>query len=63
MSKMLTIPTIKDDQLTVLKDRKYAIHFEMKSAGTSAIVNPNKSLICVVNIVSAIPLVKPMTMG
>lgn len=28
-----------------------------------AMVKPNKSLICVVNMVTAIPLVKPTTMG
>ena len=35
----------------------------IKSLGTDFIVSPSKSLICVVKMVTAIPLVKPTTMG
>ena len=42
----------------------YTPHLEMKSAGTPpSMVSPKMSFICVVKMVSAIPLVKPTTMG
>ena len=35
----------------------------MKSVGTTSMVSPSRSLICVVKMVTAMPLVKPTTMG
>ena len=63
MIRILMIPITNAQGLTVSNAPKYAIHLEMKSAGTLSIVNPNKSFICVVKIVIAIPLVKPTTIG
>ena len=35
----------------------------MKSLGTLSMLSPKRSFICVVKIVTAIPLVNPTTMG
>ena len=61
---MVAMPTSSVATLIVPKLRKYTIHFEMKSPGTPpSIFSPNRSTICVENIVSAMPLVNPTTMG
>ncbi len=60
---MLPMPTARASQLTVPKLWKYAAHFDRKSAGTLSMVSPKRSLIWVVKMVRAIPLVKPTTMG
>ena len=59
----LTIPTTVDHTSKLPKWRMYTIHFSIKSAGTLSMVSPKRSLICVVKMVTAIPLVKPTTMG
>ena len=57
------IPTPALHRSMVPNEPIYATHFSIKSLGTVSIVSPNRSLICVVKMVSAIPLVNPTTMG
>ena len=63
MIKILNTPTSVDHQSMVWKLAIYTPHLDMKSPGTLSIVSPNRSFICVVKIVSAIPLVNPTMIG
>ncbi len=58
-----TRPVASVGRATLSKFLKYMIHFGMNCPGTSRRPSPKKSLIWVENIVSAIPAVKPTTIG
>ena len=63
MTITLAIPIMAVHRSVVFMFCIYTIHFSTKSDGTDVSCKPNKSFICVVNIVTAIPLVKPTTIG
>ncbi len=60
---MLATPVSAHQMSVVLKFCRYTPHFSMKSEGFDGRVRPKRSFICVVKMVTAIPLVKPTTMG
>ena len=60
---MVMSPTMRVGKCIEPKLAKYTAHFEMKSPGTLSTWSPKRSTICVEKMVSAIPLVKPTTMG
>ena len=63
MTMTLATPTMALHRSMVERCCAYTTHFSMKSEGTWAMLSPKRSLICVVKMVTAIPLVKPTTMG
>ena len=63
MIMTLATPIMVHQMSMVLKFCRYTPHFSMKSDGLEGSVSPNKSFICVVKMVTAIPLVNPTTMG
>ncbi len=63
MTTTLTMPMRAHHGSIVPKHWKYTPHFSRKSDGLEVNVSPKRSFICVVKMVTAIPLVKPTTMG
>ncbi|CDA96502.1 unknown [Bacteroides sp. CAG:709] len=65
MISTLRILTPASHQFIVSRCLKYSIHLPIKSPGTVSPpkLRPNTSAICVVKIVTAIPLVNPTTTG
>ena len=63
MTITLTTPMRAHQGSMVSKHWKYTPHFSMKSEGLLASVKPKRSLIWVVKMVTAIPLVNPTTIG
>ena len=63
MRAMLATPTAAAGHEMVVMLSAYTTHFVRKSPGMRSTVSPSRSLICVVKMVRAMPLVKPTMMG
>ena len=64
MMMMLSSPTAAVVQSMVCRFCRYTAHLLRKSPGSlPSMLSPSRSFICVVKMVTAIPLVKPTTMG
>ena len=63
MTRTVPIPIKVADGFNVEKWRIYSIHFSTKPGGVASILKPNRSLICVEKITTAIPVVNPVVTG